>query len=527
MGFAAQLRILEAAKDSPALLALATVDFAHHALAEAERSRIKQALVAAAVPHWCDRDFLAVLLETTPQESGLLLTELRKLTVLEPFPARGKDTFNVHEAARLALREHLRVSDAVAWKTLSARARAHVVRNREPHARIEALFHLFATDQPAAAEQCEALERDFASGGSPEVRHALALCLQELTAAGWLTGAAKVEALYSPLEVRNDRGEAAQLEAEARGLVELARNASYLPGIARAQCLLGDVLEAKGRLDDALAAYREFLAISRDLVATDPSNPGRQREVAVAHSKLGDIHQVQGRLDDALAAYREFLAIAQRLAAPDPSNAGPQRDLAVAHSKIGDIHQEQGRLDDALAAYSTDLAISQRLSATDPSSAGWQRDLAVAYSRVGDIHQAQGRRDDALAAYREDLAIFQRLAASDPSSAGWQREVAVAHSKVGGIHQEQGRLDDALAAYREYCATFQRLAATDPSNAGWQRDLAVAQNRLGRVFREMGLERQARSSLRAAVKTMARAAKMSPENPGWKSDLDNLKSWLD
>jgi hypothetical protein len=179
MGFAEQLRILEAAKGSPALLALATVDLAHDTLPEAERMRIKDALLAAAVPHWCDRDILAALLQATPEETDRLFGELSTLTVIEPFPARGKHAINVHETARLALREHLRAANAPLWQTLSARARVHVAQSEEPHARIEALYHLFATDQPAAAKECEALDLEFAVGGRPEVRHALALSLRE------------------------------------------------------------------------------------------------------------------------------------------------------------------------------------------------------------------------------------------------------------------------------------------------------------------------------------------------------------
>src|SRR5262245_50218171 len=157
MEFAEQLRILEAAKGSPALLALATVDLAHHTLPEAERLRIKDALLAAAVPHWCDRDILVALLQATPEETDRLFGELSTLTVIEPFPARGKHAINVHETARLALREYLRTANAPLWQALSARARAHVAQSQEPHARIEALYHLFAIDQPTAAKDCEAL----------------------------------------------------------------------------------------------------------------------------------------------------------------------------------------------------------------------------------------------------------------------------------------------------------------------------------------------------------------------------------
>ena len=339
MDFTEQLRILQVAQGNPALLALATVDLAHNALPAGERTRIKDALVAAAVPHWCDRDFLTALLDTTPEEGERLLSQLRALTAVEPFPARGEHAVNVHEAARLALREHLRVTDATRWKALSTRARAHVCQGTEFHACIEALYHLFAIDQPAAAVACEALDREFTDSGRPEVRHALALALRELTTGGWLTGSAQVEALLAPLRVRQWRGEGAQLEAEARDVADLARTASDPSGIGRTQLLLGDVLETKGRRNEALAAFRESLAIFQRLASTDPSNADWQRDLVWAQARVGDVLQAQGQLDEALAAFREFLAIAQCLASTDPSNADWQRDLAIAHDRIGGILQ--------------------------------------------------------------------------------------------------------------------------------------------------------------------------------------------
>jgi hypothetical protein len=327
MDFAEQLRILQTAQGSPALLALATVDLAHNTLSAEERTRIKDALVAAAVPHWCDRDFLAALLDTTPEEGDRLLGQLRVLTVIEPFPARGEHAVNVHETARLALREHLRTTDAARWTALSTRARAYVGQGVEPHARIKALYHLFATDQSAAASSCEALDRGFTGGGRPEVRHALALALRELTAAGWLTGSAQVEALLAPLEVRNEREESARLEAEARYVAELARTASHPSGTGRAHSLLGDVLQAKGRLEDALAAYREYLAIFQRLAATDPSNVGWQRDLALAHNKLGQAFQDIGDEKNAQSSYRSAVEAMEWAIAMSPGTVMWKQEL--------------------------------------------------------------------------------------------------------------------------------------------------------------------------------------------------------
>lgn len=328
MDFAEQLRILQAAQGDTALLALATVDLAHSTLSEAERARINEALIACAVPHWCDRHFLAALLQTTAEEGDDQLGQLRVLTVVEPFPARGEHAVNVHETARLALREHLRTTDTDLWRTLSARARAHVAQSQEPHARIEALYHLFATDQATAAGECETLERKLTVGGRPEVSSALALALEELTSAGWLEGAAECEALLSQAEVRNSREETAQLEDEARRIVTLARAASHPSGVGRAKGLLGDVLQTKGCLDEALAEFRECLTIFQHLAESDPSNSGWQRELALAHHRLGQVFRNAGDEEKAQTSFRSAVGTMELAVAAAPGHVSWKKDLA-------------------------------------------------------------------------------------------------------------------------------------------------------------------------------------------------------
>ncbi|TNJ34041.1 tetratricopeptide repeat protein, partial [Chlorobaculum thiosulfatiphilum] len=78
----------------------------------------------------------------------------------------------------------------------------------------------------------------------------------------------------------------------------------------------------------------------------------------------GDVLRDQGDLDGALNAFRESLAVSQRLAASDPSHAGWQRDLSVSQEKIGNVLRDQGDLDGALNAFRESLAVSQRLAAS-------------------------------------------------------------------------------------------------------------------------------------------------------------------
>jgi site-specific recombinase XerD len=73
--------------------------------------------------------------------------------------------------------------------------------------------------------------------------------------------------------------EAAQLSKVVDTTLDLARAVQDLRAEAEAQCLLGDVLQAQGRLEAAQKAYGESLAISRRLVEQDPSNADWQREL--------------------------------------------------------------------------------------------------------------------------------------------------------------------------------------------------------------------------------------------------------
>ena len=180
MNFAEQIEILKAAQNDPALLALATVDFAYPALDAAERARIKSALLAAAVPHWCDRDFLAVLLESGANESDRLFGYLSALTAVEPFVARGVDAIAVQRDQRLTLRRHFQSTETSSyWQTVE-RARLFCSQTEHDHGRIEALYHLFSLDRAAARQECIVVQAELERSGSADGDRLLVSTLMEL-----------------------------------------------------------------------------------------------------------------------------------------------------------------------------------------------------------------------------------------------------------------------------------------------------------------------------------------------------------
>jgi tetratricopeptide (TPR) repeat protein len=448
MNFAEQLRILQAAQGDPAKLALATVDLKYPELAEAERATLKESLEAAAIPHWCDEAILAALLDISPEESAARLAQLRGLTVVERFLARGETAVNVHEAARLALRkrmagvdtlapsggegwgegarstgnwqdheaqtpggsepaqegsaavstgpaaadaELLRLglrpqprsvpgSDAAAasrrdrFRDLSARAARCFERDAAPARQIEWIYHRLCAEPDRAADELENLDRHWTGLAHPEDHQALAVSLQELEDCKLVAGAARVEVLLCVTETRNSRGETSQLEAPAREGLALAKALKRPSAEAHANCLLGDVLEAQGKLAEAQAAFGEYLRISRQLAEQDPGNAGWQLVLAVAHNKMGLVLSAQKRLDEAKAEQKEYRAILKRLAASDPSNAVWRRELGVATCCVADLETRTDSASAALPFYEEAARIFGELAEKAPGFAQWAKD---------------------------------------------------------------------------------------------------------------------------------------------------------
>jgi tetratricopeptide (TPR) repeat protein len=127
------------------------------------------------------------------------------------------------------------------------------------------------------------------------------------------------------------------------------------------------MLEAAGRNEEALAAYRADLAVSEKLVATDPRNTEWQRDLSISHERLGAILVKTGRRPEALDAYRRTLTIRERLAAADPGNALWQTDLVLALFQVARLG------DNPRANLTRALEITQRLDREGKLSADQRR----------------------------------------------------------------------------------------------------------------------------------------------------------
>jgi len=216
---------------------------------------------------------------------------------------------------------------------------------------------------------------------------------------------------------------------------------------------IGDECRKLGMNQRAIAAYKESLAVWRQLAKIDRQNSQRQLTMSVTLDKLGELKLDANDDTGALAAYQESLTIRRDLSKSDPNN--PSRQLKVAESleKIGDLQLEAGDAEGALVAYREMLSIDRRLAAADGSNSEWQRNLSLSLERYGDVTLTVGNMIAAVAAYEECIALHRRLAASYKTDTQWQKEVSSSLERIS-------RLKESVAMRRT-------LAEHDKDNAHW------------------------------------------------------------
>jgi tetratricopeptide (TPR) repeat protein len=208
-------------------------------------------------------------------------------------------------------------------------------------------------------------------------------------------------------------------------LYALQKTTELLPDDAEAHANLGNAFRDLGRLDEAVARYRQALVLKPDFAETQNNLGNALRDLgqlddaiasfrlalgikpdyAEAHYNLGNILLDLGQLDDALASYRRAVAL--------------KPDFAEAHNNLGIALQDLGQLDDALASFCRVLEINP--------------DYADAHYNLGNIFNDKCRYDEAETHYRRALTLRPKHAET--------------HNNLGNALRDQGRLDEACLSF--------------------------------------------------------------------------------
>jgi tetratricopeptide (TPR) repeat protein len=147
---------------------------------------------------------------------------------------------------------------------------------------------------------------------------------------------------------------------------------------------------AKGSLQEAETFLREALRLRQQWVAASPDRPFAKRCLAESYHRLGQLLEARDRLEEAEIAHRRGLALTEKLAAEFPRC---QTDFADSRNTLARLLSRAARS----LSMQTDIpvpewqrAVEQALEAAElaPRQGGYSNTLGIAHYRAGNWKEA-------------------------------------------------------------------------------------------------------------------------------------------
>jgi tetratricopeptide (TPR) repeat protein len=283
-----------------------------------------------------------------------------------------------------------------------------------------------------------------------------------------------------------------------------------VPECARANSNLCEVYTNEGRLDEALSACKQALAIKPDQIE--------------ANHNLGTVYARQGMVEEAIASYKQALVLRPRYAKAY-FNIGvllyQKRDLegavdaykqalsispyyAEVRNNLGMAYSAMGRFQEAIEQYKWALAIK-------PNYTGARTSLAAVYLQQGAFDDAIAELEKTVAADPDYAEVYFNLGYaysqkgdSDKAVGAYKRALAKGlvradvHSNLGNLYLQEGRLDDAVSEYLQAISL--------------QENFAGAHNNLAMAYFK-------KQEYALAIKHCDRAGELGISNPALLRDL--------
>jgi serine/threonine protein kinase/tetratricopeptide (TPR) repeat protein len=274
-----------------------------------------------------------------------------------------------------------------------------------------------------------------------------------------------------------------------------------------------------GELKGAEAAYREALAIGKQLVADFPDESAFRTELAYHENNLGLVLRATGRLPEAEALCRDALALRKELAAESPGEPKPRYLLATTYRNLGSVLADTGRLPEAEAAFGEVLTICKKLAADFPETPNYRWELALGHQKLGVLLASTGRLPEAEAAFRDALAVSKPLAASFPNRPDYRHAWALDNLNLGNVLRDTGHPGEAERAFRDSVAILRRLAADFPNRPEFRHALGTVSNNLANLLSTTGQPEEAERVLNDAVALLKQLVADYPNRPDFRSIL--------
>ena len=394
---------------------------------------LREAVWAAAIPHWFDLDYLAALLDRPAEAVRPIYQRLITLSYVEVFPGRGH---NVHERTRNLLLDRLWDDDRERYLVLSQRAAVFCAQRDQDETgwRVETIYHRLIVEPEAGASDLQNMGWTWQN--SPNFAYdkveAMARAGREHLDAGRLSGRpagwtlfweAHLDKIYS----RNHAAKEKLLAIDIPADQDMWLAADSIKALGDVHVRLSEYAAARARYEEAQPIYRAI---------------GDRLGEANCIQALGDVHVMLSEYAAARARYEEaqgsYRAIGARL-----GEANCIQALGDVHVRLSEYPEARARYEEAQGIY---RAIGDRLGEANCIKA------------LGDVSLEERDETAALAAYQE--AFERYMALGLPYAAG-------------GVLASQTSIYDRRKEYSLSLPLHTRAIELAPANPMWYRNRAL------------------------------------------------------
>lgn len=311
--------------------------------------------------------------------------------------------------------------------------------------------------------------------------------------------------------------------ARALGYYE-SQNKSDLSDEALAQrskalTLMGEMAQARGDLNGALARYREAMEGTAEAVRRTPDNPQRLFDHAQNVFWVGYIDFQRGDTDKAAKAFRDYRRLADRMIALAPARAEYRLERIYADTNLGTVLMRQRRYREAAETYQQMLEPAEGLAAQSPRNRDYQVQLAAALAWLADARENSGQLDEALAHRQRQIALLGKLWATNKGDTVIKRYEMTARAAVARLLGARGEMPQAIEQSRQASVLVDWLTRTEPDDTEWMQ--AGANANFDRVGLELASNNiaQARDAARSACNAAERLIARDRSVSDWRSTM--------
>jgi tetratricopeptide (TPR) repeat protein len=284
---------------------------------------------------------------------------------------------------------------------------------------------------------------------------------------------------------------------------------------------LGLINTAVGAKQQALASYRQALALYEELRRADPGNSWILAQQAHVHNNTGFLRDGLGQGLRALDAFRQARKLHEQRLQAHPNDPGAQNDLSITLSNLGAMYGRMGRSGQALDCLERARALQEQLTRTWPDDPIYRSQLATTVHNIGAQLEHLTRPKECMACFQEALAMREDLARRYPRVLTFQSRLAESYRCVGDRLRAQGETKKALEALGRGQDILERLVRDNPSVPAYRKLMSVNLEKIGRTHMDArpGQPAQALLALDRARAIDDRLARQYPNEPSHLSQL--------